>query len=153
MKLDWDQTHSAFLSSLKSNIIAMKTYPHNYPRSSQISTRTQHLSLGVSVATLAAVGTLSACVSIPATSTASNSKLPAVVVVVPTSTPIVVDAHNTRNSIDWEGYYTGTIPCASCEGINVWLNLKSVDNTTRYTLVENYLGNKSSSFRSSGNAA
>lgn len=47
------------------------------------------------------------------------------------------NAHNSMNSLDWEGTYTGTLPCASCEGIETELVL-NYDNT--YKLVRNYLG-------------
>ena len=126
----------------------MKKYPHSPQNTPQKSRRVHYLRLGAIIAAVSALGMLSACSTTATTSTAT--KIPAVVVVVPP--PVIVDGHTTRNSVDWEGYYTGTIPCASCSGINVWLNLKSAGNTTRYTLVENYLGNKASSFRSSGNA-
>jgi heat shock protein HslJ len=36
------------------------------------------------------------------------------------------DEHNSRNSLDWNGTYQGTVPCADCEGIK-----------TRLTLMEN----------------
>ena len=32
-------------------------------------------------------------------------------------------AHNSRNSLNWEGVYAGTIPAASSPGINVQLTL------------------------------
>jgi uncharacterized lipoprotein NlpE involved in copper resistance len=32
-------------------------------------------------------------------------------------------AHNSRNSLDWEGIYTGIIPAASSPGINVQISL------------------------------
>jgi len=51
--------------------------------------------------------------------------------------PAVADAaHNSRNSLDYEGTYTGTMPCADCSGIEVELTLKG-DN---YTLKTTYLG-------------
>lgn len=31
----------------------------------------------------------------------------------------VVDMHNSQNSLDWSGRYYGTIPCASCPGIDI----------------------------------
>jgi len=33
------------------------------------------------------------------------------------------DAHNSKNSLDWEGIYTGTTPSASGTGINVSISL------------------------------
>lgn len=98
---------------------------------------------------------LSACTT---TTTNANgtitTKTPAIVVLpLPVPTPVVTDSHTTRNSLDWQGYYTGTIPCASCEGIQVWLKLSESGKTTRYNMIENYLGKKDGVFRSSGHAA
>lgn len=45
--------------------------------------------------------------------------------------------HTSQNSLDWEGTYTGTLPCASCEGINTALEIHD-DLTYRLTLI--YLG-------------
>ena len=39
------------------------------------------------------------------------------------STKGIDDPHNARNSLDWAGVYTGTIPSASGTGINVRLRL------------------------------
>jgi len=36
-----------------------------------------------------------------------------------------VDIHNSKNSVDWDGVYTGTIPSASGTGINVRLKLNT----------------------------
>jgi heat shock protein HslJ len=47
----------------------------------------------------------------------------------------VPDIHNSRNSLDWGGTYFGTLPCASCPGIDVELSLRS-DLT--YTLLSVY---------------
>ncbi|MHA7130540.1 copper resistance protein NlpE [Algoriphagus namhaensis] len=44
---------------------------------------------------------------------------------------------NSQVSLDWNGTYTGTIPCADCEGIQVDLTLNS-DET--YILKTQYLG-------------
>jgi len=35
----------------------------------------------------------------------------------------VVDIHNSKDSLDWDGVYTGTIPAASGTGINVRLKI------------------------------
>lgn len=45
-------------------------------------------------------------------------------------------AHNARNSLDYEGVYTGVIPCADCEGIRLELTLR----TNTYSLRMEYLG-------------
>lgn len=47
------------------------------------------------------------------------------------------NAHNSMNSLDWAGTYFGTVPCASCEGIETELILNE-DET--YKLTTNYLG-------------
>ena len=47
------------------------------------------------------------------------------------------DAHNSKNSLDWPGVYTGTIPSASGTGINVRLTLSSDQNfALRYDYVD-----------------
>ena len=50
----------------------------------------------------------------------------------------VIDAaHNSRNSLDWNGNYTGVIPCADCEGIEVHITLNA-DETCQISYL--YLG-------------
>jgi uncharacterized lipoprotein NlpE involved in copper resistance len=44
---------------------------------------------------------------------------------------------NSMTSVDWNGTYFGTLPCADCEGIETTLTLNK-DNT--YKLVRNYQG-------------
>ena len=34
-----------------------------------------------------------------------------------------VDSHNSQNSLDWQGTYKGTTPCADCEGIELEITL------------------------------
>ena len=46
-------------------------------------------------------------------------------------------AHNSRNSLDWSGTYSGTIPCANCEGIRVQL---TINTDLTYCLTYLYLG-------------
>jgi uncharacterized lipoprotein NlpE involved in copper resistance len=41
-------------------------------------------------------------------------------------------AHSSQNSLDWQGIYEGTIPCADCEGINVQITLNE-DGTYQAT--------------------
>lgn len=55
-------------------------------------------------------------------------------------------AHNSRNSVNWEGVYTGTIPAADGPGINVQLTL-DVDET--YEISYEYI-DKSESFVAAG---
>jgi uncharacterized lipoprotein NlpE involved in copper resistance len=47
------------------------------------------------------------------------------------------DAHTSRNSLDWEGIYTGVLPSDDCEGIDTSISLKK-DQT--YLLKLRYLG-------------
>lgn len=46
------------------------------------------------------------------------------------------DGHNSRNSLDWAGTYSGVLPCADCPGIETVITLRS-DNT--YERSMNYL--------------
>lgn len=55
-------------------------------------------------------------------------------------------------SPDWAGYYHGTVPCASCPGIETWLHLDEADGGVRYELVENYLDEADGHFASAGEA-
>lgn len=57
---------------------------------------------------------------------------------------------STRTSADWSGYYTGTVPCGSCSGIDTWLYLHEFDGKTQYDLVETYQQDKPETFRASG---
>lgn len=61
------------------------------------------------------------------------------------------DAHNARNSLDWTGVYSGTIPSASGSGIHVILTLLS-DNPDdlRYTIRYEYIDRKDGIFTSKG---
>jgi len=34
-----------------------------------------------------------------------------------------IDAHNSRNSLDWEGSYSGVLPCEDCVGIETFLKI------------------------------
>ncbi|MDL2290249.1 copper resistance protein NlpE N-terminal domain-containing protein [Paludibacteraceae bacterium OttesenSCG-928-F17] len=48
-----------------------------------------------------------------------------------------VTMDNSRTSLDWNGVYTGVLPCADCEGIQTTITLKN-DNT--YDIITKYLG-------------
>ena len=52
----------------------------------------------------------------------------------------ITTSHSPKNNIDWIGIYTGTLPCADCEGIKVRLTLNK--NYT-YELSYLYLGRDS----------
>lgn len=53
----------------------------------------------------------------------------------------------TANSVDWAGTYAGTLPCASCPGIETQLTL---NNDKTYTLESNYLEEKDGKFTDKG---
>jgi len=48
-----------------------------------------------------------------------------------------VDSHTSQNALDWEGTYSGTMPCADCEGIKTTVML-SKEN--KFTYQTQYLG-------------
>lgn len=56
-------------------------------------------------------------------------------------------AHNSRNSLDWAGTYSGTVPCADCEGIATTVTLDHPD-AYRVSLV--YLGKSEEVFTKEG---
>ncbi|MGV4413448.1 copper resistance protein NlpE N-terminal domain-containing protein [Chryseobacterium sp. T1] len=53
----------------------------------------------------------------------------------------IADAHNAKNSLDYDGMYQGTLPCADCEGKKTIIYINQ-DNT--YVLKQDYLGKKAS---------
>jgi uncharacterized lipoprotein NlpE involved in copper resistance len=57
-----------------------------------------------------------------------------------------MSASNSRDSVDWDGTYSGIIPCADCEGILVTITLNQ--NAT-YEMTMSYLG-KDFEFTSAG---
>ncbi|OOF21034.1 copper resistance protein NlpE [Salinivibrio sp. IB872] len=59
----------------------------------------------------------------------------------------MVDHHNAKLSLDWNGTYQGVVPCADCEGIDTTLTLNQ-DNT--YILSKTYLGKQGEAFKESG---
>jgi len=56
-------------------------------------------------------------------------------------------SHNSKNSLDWAGIYTGVIPSAGGEGINVRITL-GLDQT--YTVEYQYIGKSDDIFTSTG---
>jgi len=64
----------------------------------------------------------------------------------PRSTAIPL-GDNSRVSLDWDGVYTGTVPCADCEGIKTMIQLNK-DET--YTMKTKYLGKSDEVFTVSG---
>jgi heat shock protein HslJ len=60
----------------------------------------------------------------------------------------VVDAaHNSRNALDWPGTYTGTLPCADCEGILTTITLNADETFEREVI---YLGKANAPMSDSG---
>ncbi len=57
-------------------------------------------------------------------------------------------AHNSRNSLDWNGVYSGTLPCEDCPGIDTRITLKS-DGTFERMLV--YQEKENGTISDSGN--
>lgn len=47
-----------------------------------------------------------------------------------------IDAHNSRNSLDWEGSYSGVLPCEECVGIDTFLKINR-DHT--YTATQRFV--------------
>lgn len=63
-------------------------------------------------------------------------------------TTIAVDsAHNSRNSLDWDGTYAGTLPCADCEGIRTTVTLRGDGTFTRELI---YVGKSATAITESG---
>ncbi len=54
---------------------------------------------------------------------------------------------NRRNALDWKGVYTGTLPCADCQGIQTALRL--VDDSS-YTIQIKYLDKSDQVYESRG---
>lgn len=64
-----------------------------------------------------------------------------------TETVEIVDMHTSQIALDWQGRYSGVLPCADCEGIETILDLH--DNAT-YTLHSTYLGKENGHFMGKG---
>lgn len=64
-----------------------------------------------------------------------------------TSEEKMVDTHSSENSLDWNGTYKGTLPCADCEGIETSL-LLNLDKT--YIVTTTYLGKEGKPSEKSG---
>lgn len=64
------------------------------------------------------------------------------------ATEFTGDGHNSRISVDWNGIYKGTIPCADCEGIQTELTLMEDGSFERNTT---YLGKDGETHNEKGN--
>ncbi len=61
-----------------------------------------------------------------------------------------IEAHNSKNSLDWEGSYSGVLPCEDCMGIDTFLKLNR-DQT--YSVTQRFvdsIGDSSEAIRSEG---
>ncbi len=67
-----------------------------------------------------------------------------------TDTSALSAGDNSQTSLDWQGMYTGILPCADCEGIRTELQLKQ-DFT--YEMGLKYLGKSDEVIRSNGKFA
>lgn len=61
---------------------------------------------------------------------------------------VLADGTAAQSAADYVGTYEGVLPCASCEGIETTVVLRS-DST--YVITTNYLGEESSNFEEEGN--
>lgn len=61
----------------------------------------------------------------------------------------IVEMHNSQTSLDWQGTYKGTTPCADCEGIETEITL---NNDRTFVVKTKYLGKGDDKvFEESGN--
>jgi heat shock protein HslJ len=61
--------------------------------------------------------------------------------------PTVTDQHNSANSLDWDGTYKGTLPCADCGGIETVISLSK---EMTYTIKTKYIGKGDESVKGNG---
>lgn len=54
---------------------------------------------------------------------------------------------------DWDGYYHGVVPCASCSGIDTWLHLNKAGEGRYFELIEIYRGQDEQTFKVDGTLA
>lgn len=52
---------------------------------------------------------------------------------------IIIDS-SEEESLNWQGYYFGILPCDECDGVKTWLKLDGTKKAPFYTLMENYEG-------------
>jgi heat shock protein HslJ/uncharacterized lipoprotein NlpE involved in copper resistance len=63
-------------------------------------------------------------------------------------TTISPDGHNSANSLDWNGTYKGTMPCADCDGIETEITLTTDQD---YILKTNHIGKTGTAKEAKGN--
>ncbi len=59
-------------------------------------------------------------------------------------------AHHSNNSLDWDGVYSGTLPCADCEGIQTVVTL---NKDLTYQIDTKYVGKEGGTFSLKGKFA
>jgi copper homeostasis protein (lipoprotein) len=59
-------------------------------------------------------------------------------------------AHQSNNSLDWDGVYSGTLPCADCEGIQTVVTL---NKDLTYQIDTKYVGKEGGAFSLKGKFA
>lgn len=64
-----------------------------------------------------------------------------------TNDSIVIDGHNSANSLDVEGTYKGILPCANCEGIETEIAL---NKDLTFVKKSKYLGKDNKVFEENG---
>jgi heat shock protein HslJ len=64
-------------------------------------------------------------------------------------TKIIIESNtdNSMNSLDWEGTYTGIVPCADCEGIQTTIN---ITKDLKYNIKKVYLDQSNHIYENSG---
>jgi uncharacterized lipoprotein NlpE involved in copper resistance len=65
-----------------------------------------------------------------------------------TEMELVPDMHTSQIALDWQGTYSGILPCADCEGIKTEIVLRD-DNT--YEIKRVYMGKDETVFEETGN--
>ena len=58
-----------------------------------------------------------------------------------------INHHNAQNSLDWDGVYSGIIPCADCEGIEIEITLTQ---DMEYEMITRYIGQSDESITEKG---
>lgn len=61
-----------------------------------------------------------------------------------------VDSHTSELALDWDGFYNGFLPCASCPGILTTIKL---NNDKTFEKIDFYLGEKGGYFNEKGSIA
>lgn len=68
----------------------------------------------------------------------------------PSGTTVVDTVHTSRSSLDYEGTYAGTLPCADCPGIRTEIVLREDSTYTLTTVYEGKGNEKENTFTENG---